>query len=77
MTTYDYLLYVIVLLLPEMNNEARLDAKYYSINRLVKLGAGGKHGDLFRIILFFMEHQALSGVINCSTPAPVFNGRSQ
>ena len=42
MTTYDYLLYVIVLLSSEMSNEARLDAKYYSVNWLVKLGAGGE-----------------------------------
>ena len=53
--------------------------------RLVKSGLGGKQGkgsqmfswihmeDLFQIILFIMDHEELSGVTNCSSPAPVSN----
>jgi uncharacterized protein (TIGR01777 family) len=55
------------------------------LNRLVKLGLGGKQGrgnqmfswihneDLFQIILFLMDHQELDGVLNCSAPNPVSN----
>ena len=53
--------------------------------RLTKFGLGGKQGkgtqifswihieDLFRIILFVMEHKEVCGVVNCSSPEPVTN----
>jgi hypothetical protein len=57
----------------------------HPLKRLTRLGLGGKQGkgnqmfswihieDLFRIILFLMEHEGLNGVINCSSPEPVSN----
>jgi hypothetical protein len=53
--------------------------------RLVRSGLGGRQGtgkqmfswihveDLFRIIRFIEDHEALSGVYNCSAPEPVSN----
>jgi uncharacterized protein len=55
------------------------------LTNLVKLGLGGKQGngkqvfswihieDVFRVILFLMEHKKLQGVFNCSSPGPVSN----
>lgn len=55
------------------------------LTRLTKLGLGGKQGrgcqmfswihieDIYRIILFQMEHQELQGVFNCSAPNPETN----
>lgn len=55
------------------------------LKRLTLFGLGGKQGsgkqmfswvhieDIYRIIVFLMEHQELSGVFNCSSPNPVSN----
>jgi NAD dependent epimerase/dehydratase family enzyme len=55
------------------------------LSRLVKLGLGGAQGnghqmfswihieDIFRIILFAMEHKDINGTVNCSSPNPVTN----
>jgi uncharacterized protein (TIGR01777 family) len=55
------------------------------LRRLVQFGLGGKQGngrqmfswihieDLYRVILFCLEEEALSGVLNCSAPSPVSN----
>ncbi|RKN86248.1 TIGR01777 family oxidoreductase [Paenibacillus ginsengarvi] len=52
---------------------------------LVAFGLGGAQGpgnqmfswihveDLFRIVLFIMEHKELEGIINCASPHPVTN----
>ena len=55
------------------------------LKRLVQFYLGGKQGqgnqmfswihieDVYRIIMFLMEHEDLSGVFNCSSPEPVTN----
>jgi uncharacterized protein (TIGR01777 family) len=55
------------------------------LKKLTQFGFGGKQGkgtqmfswihieDVFRIILFLMEHENLNGVFNCSSPNPVNN----
>jgi uncharacterized protein len=55
------------------------------LKRLVEFRLGGKQGngnqmfswihieDIFRIILFAIEHKELGGVVNCSSPHPVTN----
>jgi uncharacterized protein (TIGR01777 family) len=55
------------------------------LKRLTRFGLGGRQGkgnqmfswihieDVFKIILFLIEHPELDGVINCSAPNPVTN----
>jgi uncharacterized protein (TIGR01777 family) len=55
------------------------------LKRLAQLGLGGKQGkgnqmfswihidDIFKIILFLMDHKELAGTFNCSSPEPVTN----
>jgi uncharacterized protein len=55
------------------------------IKTLTKFGLGGKQGkghqmfswihieDLYRIILFVMDRESITGVVNCSSPVPVTN----